>query len=337
MMLGECGARTRFRASTAMDLVAARAEPHAETRTRAEAPHENEPTTTTPPTTSERVGRRGATRARDFGTRRRPSQYAVWLWPTTENERRPLEDRLVDDDPSTLASSYAGFRSPRASARTRSPAVSGSDRSHPGVGRDASHRARRRGGGAPASREDAFMARATWDDEEDARLAAEAVKTRTLWESTADGDGNGRGRRCTRAWWPCATFWDGTRPRRRASRPNRPSPSPRRRNSPRRKPPPRSRRTNRRTRSCRKRRGQRRNAGSCTRRSCTWAFEGEGEVGKKFPKNLPRRFRLRFRTPRRLRTPGSSRESVSRTTRRGSRDERRPTFCARRWTSWRAR
>jgi hypothetical protein len=185
VMLGECGARTRFRASTAMDLVAARAEPHAETRTRSEAPNGKRADDDERTRWAE-----GVRRAREIlehgGV---PSQYAVWVWPTTENERRPPEDRLVDDDPSTLASSYAGGLGRHARPREHGPpGVPGQIEVIP----EWEEMCRIAHGGVvevhPASREDAFRARATWDDEEDARLAAEAARTRTLWESTADGE-----------------------------------------------------------------------------------------------------------------------------------------------------
>ena len=191
VMLGECGARTRFRASTAMDLVAARAEPHAETRTRAEAPNGKRADPAADDDDDERTRwAEGVRRAREIlehgGV---PSQYAVWLWPTTENERRPPEDRLVDDDPSTLASSYAGGLGRHARPREHGPpAVPGQIEVIP----EWEEMRRVAHGGVvevhPASREDAFTARATWDDEEDARVAAAAAKMRTLWESTADGE-----------------------------------------------------------------------------------------------------------------------------------------------------
>ena len=182
VMLGECGARSRFRASTAMDLVAARAEPHAETRGGTVTANDDD---------DERTRwADGVRRTREIlehgGV---PSQYAVWVWPSTEDERRPPEDRLVDADPSTLASSYAGGVGRHARPRKHGPpAIPGQIEVIP----EWEEMRRIAHGGVvevhPASREDAFRSKATWDDERDARLAAEAANTRSLWESTADGE-----------------------------------------------------------------------------------------------------------------------------------------------------
>ena len=200
VMLGECGARSRFRASTAMDLVAARAEPHAETRGGTVTANDDDG--------DARVGRRGDARE-ILELLRVPPQYAVWVWPSTEDERRPPEDRLVDADPSTLASSYAGAWVATRVRGQRASGHPGSDRSHPGVGRDA--RASRTAASwrrTPRRERTRSDRRRRGTTNKTSGSRRRAANTRTLRNRRSDGNGNDRGRRYTRAWWRAPTFLD---------------------------------------------------------------------------------------------------------------------------------
>ena len=182
MMLGECGARSRFRASTAMDLVAARAEPHAETR--------------------------GGTAS---AKRRRRRAHALGGWG--ETHARNFANTAACRLNRRVGMAFDGGRASAARGSLATPTLRRWRLRTRGVGRHARVRGntglrpsrvrskssrsweetrRIAHGGVvevhPASREDAFRSKATWDDERDARLAAEAANTRSLWESTADGE-----------------------------------------------------------------------------------------------------------------------------------------------------
>ena len=128
----------------------------------------------------------------------------------------------------------------------------------------------------PASREDAFRSKATWDDERDAQLAAEAANTRSLWESTADGEWE-RSRTTVHAGVVAVRDLLGRDPSpsptpSESSESSEPEPeAPKQPSSE--TSPEESTRESADSRVPARRR--RRNAGSCTRRSCTWAFESE--------------------------------------------------------------
>ena len=92
-ILGEAGARAAFRADSGMSVVARRAAPFTESSYRA---HTNSGEDESSPGALERLKwAEGVRRTRELlehgGV---PSQYAVWVWPTTEREAAPPRDGL---------------------------------------------------------------------------------------------------------------------------------------------------------------------------------------------------------------------------------------------------
>ena len=213
-LLGEAGARAAFRADSGMSVVARRAAPFAESfvSRRASPSGEDE---SSPEDGEERVkwaeGVRRTRRLLEHGGV--PSQYAVWVWPTTEREAFPPEDGLrrksfsaKDKEGDGFGDGFDGFsafefeyaeahRTPRPFG---APARAGeievlprrADLRRPGVASGAVDVSRVRAedvfeGGAglveSESRETAAIAAAT------SEKASRALASRLLWEARADG------------------------------------------------------------------------------------------------------------------------------------------------------